>query len=527
MRRVTVFAVRIMRTAHGLTGFRGARLLSFTIGCVVIVPLVLSTLGCSKRPAAAPRAHARPEAKAVKVEKRTIVRTTNHPGFIEAYEQTAIYPKIAGFIDEWKVDIGDPIARGMKLAHLDVPDLLAQYEEKKAEVAFDDVRIKVAERLVEVAEENWKTATAQVDEAKANLGKEKAEVERWTADYQRISLLRKNNAIDETVEDESRRRMQVTIASQHAAEAGIVVAKATEAARKADVDKARIDVDAARARAKVARATEKRLAATVGYTTVQAPYDGIVLVRNVNTGDFAQPAAGDPSAQQNNPLMQRASSNPLYVVARTDKVRIFLDVPEMEANGIHAGSIAHVKIEAVDNMEFSAEVTRTSWALNAKSRTLRVEIDIPNPQVPNPWPEKTLPILGASILGLMESPQGRSSALTASALISGRPDKGRILPNMYAYGTVELKRADVWAIPLEAVFQLGNQDYCYVLEGGKAVQVPVQVGIDDGTWVEVAKKRSGDKWLPFDGTEQVLTGELSQFSNGEPVRVNTSASASK
>jgi hypothetical protein len=52
---------------------------------------------------------------------------------------------------------------------------------------------------------------------------------------------------------------------------------------------------------------------------------------------------------------------------------------------------------------------------------------------------------------------------------------------MYAYGTVELSRVGVWAVPLQAMFQLGNQDYCYVLEEGKAVQLAVQVGIDDGT----------------------------------------------
>lgn len=450
----------------------------------VILSLILCAPGCSTHPKAASRVHLRPEAKVVNVEKRTIVRQSGQPGFIEAYEQTAIYPKIAGFIDDWKVDIGDTITKGMTLAHLDIPDLVADYEEKKAEVELDEVRIKVSSELVKVAKENWKTASSQVDEAKANLGKFKADVEFWTADYNRIHKLFLDNAVDATVDTASLKHKQASIASQKAAEAGIEVAKATEAGRKADFDKAKIDVDAAEARAKVARATQKRLAEMVGYTTIKAPYDGIVIGRNVNIGDFAQPAAGDPSAQRSNPAASRASSSPLYVVARTDKVRIFLDVPEMEANGIGAGSKAHVKIDAVDNMEFSATVTRTSWALNAKSRTKRAEIDFPNPG-------------------------------------------GRILPNMYAYGTVELTRADVWAIPLQAIFRVGNQDYCFVFEDGKAVQLPVQLGIDDGNWVEVAKKRSGDKWVPFSGAERILLGEISQMSNGGPVRVNEPGSAQK
>ena len=127
--------------------------------------------------------------------------------------------------------------------------------------------------------------------------------------------------------------------------------------------------------------------------------------------------------------------------------------------------------------EFSAQVTRTSWALSANARTLRAEIDIPNPG-------------------------------------------GMILPNMYAFGTVELVRTDVWAIPLRAVIQIGNENCCYVLDDGKSVEVPVQLGIDDGAWVEVTRKHMKKKgWMPLDGTEQVLVGDLTQLADGQPVRV--------
>ena len=81
----------------------------------------------------------RPEAKVVKAKKRTIVRNTSQPGFIEAYEQTSIYPKILGFIDKWNLDIGDKISVNKPLAHLDVPDLFAEYDEKKTEVELSKV----------------------------------------------------------------------------------------------------------------------------------------------------------------------------------------------------------------------------------------------------------------------------------------------------------------------------------------------------------------------------------------------------
>ena len=143
------------------------------------------------------------------------------------------------------------------------------------------------------------------------------------------------------------------------------------AARKADVDKAQVDVESAHGRLNVAKATANAWLPW-SVTRPSSPLMTELSWPATSTrATFAQPAAGDPSAQRDNPAAARASSSPLYVVARIDKVRIFLDVPEMEANGIQPGSKAHVKIEALDNMEFSAEVTRTSWALNAKSRTLR------------------------------------------------------------------------------------------------------------------------------------------------------------
>jgi hypothetical protein len=163
-------------------------------------------------------------------------------------------------------------------------------------------------------------------------------------------------------------------------------------------------------------------------------------------------------------------------VDRTDKVRIFLDVPESEAGGIASGSPAWVRIEAANNLEVKSKVARTSWALQVKTRTLRTEIDIPNPS-------------------------------------------GQILPGMYAYGTVELRRTDVWAVPLEALVDIGNQTSCFEEKDGKAMLLPVQRGIDDGHWAEVLKKRVKGEWLPFDGSERIILGALSELTSETPVRV--------
>jgi hypothetical protein len=96
---------------------------------------------------------------------------------------------------------------------------------------------------------------------------------------------------------------------------------------------------------------------------------------------------------------------------------------------------------------------------------------------------------------------------------------------MYAYGSVVIERPHVRALPLADVTQIGNQTFCYLVVNGKAVQTSVQVGVNDGSWLEVTGKlvRSTASpegtWQPFDGTEAVIDGDLSEISDGQPVRV--------
>jgi hypothetical protein len=104
--------------------------------------------------------------------------------------------------------------------------------------------------------------------------------------------------------------------------------------------------------------------------------------------------------------------------------------------------------------------------------------------------------------------------------------QGKFLPGMYAYGSVLVERPDVRALPVSAVTQVGNQTYCYLAVGGKAVRTPVQTGVSDGTWVEVTGKlvrpagQSEGTWTAFDGTEEVIVGDLSEVSDGQPVTVD-------
>jgi HlyD family secretion protein len=174
---------------------------------------------------------------------------------------------------------------------------------------------------------------------------------------------------------------------------------------------------------------------------------------------------------------------PIYVVERTDIVRIYVDIPERDANFIHVGSEARVKIWAYRDEWRPAAVNRLSWSLNTKSRTMRAEIDLPN---------------------------------------SG----SQILPGMYAYGEVVVERQGVRSLPKSALSHAGGKTFIWQFDDVKAGRTEIQTGATDDEWIEVTNRRvptkSSEKelWVPIDTSLQVLMGsKLSTLTEGSPVRL--------
>jgi multidrug efflux pump subunit AcrA (membrane-fusion protein) len=428
-----------------------------------------------------------PRVEVTRAEVRTLVRDVGQPSFIEAYEQTAIYAKLPAYIQKWNVDIGDRVKKGQELATLFIPELVQEHEEKKAMVKQDEALVEQARKMEAVAKANLEAAESRVKEARANTGQSQALVARWESEVDRLTALMRDRVVDRQVLAESQRQLQSDRASLAAAEAAVQTALANRIAAKAALEKATVDVDVATARLDVARVGRDRVKALTGYLTLVAPYDGIIILRNANKGDFVLPATGDPSAAPRSADQAATKATPIYVVARTDLMRVYVDVSEYDAGSIvsqvdkEAGdprpvTEGQVRVFALDDADIPAEVTRSTKALNFKSRTLRAEIDLPN--------------------------RGE-----------------RLLPGMYAYGKLRVRRSNVRTVPLGAVVEIGNTFGCYLHVGGKAVWTPVQTGVNDGTWIEVLTRRVDDKWLPFDGSEAIITTNLNELTNGAPVHV--------
>lgn len=460
---------------------------------VLLLGLLLLSACHKKGPTAAPESNHAPTVELVQPTIRDLVRIVGQPSFIDSYEQTAIYAKLPGFILKWNVDIGDRVKKGDLLATLFIPELEQEYKLKQANTQMDRALVDQAKTLVEVAEGNLKAATAKVAEAKADVAKFDALVRRWDSEVNRQITMVNDRVIDQQILGESRRQFEASQASREASVAAVATAEAMELARRADLDKAKVDVEVAQAQLAVAEADEKRVDALYSYTRLTAPYDAIVVWRNANTGDFVLPATGDPSAEPRSADQSTSKASPIYVVARTDVVRIYVDVPEYEANYIvslvdhksgdtRPATPATVRVPAFHNDDVPAKVTRSSWALNMKSRTLRAEIDISNPDA-------------------------------------------KLLPGMYAYGTVRIEQPKARVLPEGTLTQSGNDTVCFLYENGKAVKTQVQTGLRSDGVVEILKKKVGGAWTDFTGQEQVIQADLTEIADGEEVTAERSAAS--
>jgi membrane fusion protein (multidrug efflux system) len=112
-------------------------------------------------------------------------------------------------------------------------------------------------------------------------------------------------------------------------------------------------------------ANVRRLEELVAFQRVTAPFDGTITIRSVDNGDLIVAGSGGQE---------------LFHIAQTDKLRVYVRVPEPNASGIAVGQTATLTTPASPGRSFTAKVTTTSQAISTISRTLLTELEMDNSQ---------------------------------------------------------------------------------------------------------------------------------------------------
>jgi HlyD family secretion protein len=259
------------------------------------------------------------------------------------------------------------------------------------------------------------------------------------------------------------------------AKAKCLSAKATYEQADARYNKSEADVDVAVANVAVAEATHDQQRDWLAYRYITAPYDGVVTLRNVHEGHFLQPSNSGSTSK---------AAEPLFVMMRTEIMRCYVDVPELDALLIKVGDKAVIHFQAMPGVETLGEVTRFTTALNEKSRCLGVELHLKNPD-------------------------------------------NKLLPGMYANVTILAKQRNAWVLPAGAVMsdilKNGDRDYCFVVENGKVHKTFVQVGIRCGEGLQILRKQQAghENWEDITGQEAVVVTNITALQDGQAVKSRT------
>jgi len=203
------------------------------------------------------------------------------PGTFQAIKQTTIYPRSNGYVESWKVDIGDNVQAGQLLAEIATPEVDQQLAQARAQ-----------EEIAKLTADRWRD-------------------------------LVKKNVVSKQEYDQNE--------------------KAYEAAK----------------------ANLQQLEKIQGFQQILAPFAGKIAARNIDVGTLVTAGTGN-------------SGTPLFSLVQSDVLRVYVFAPQENAPSIHEGLAAKIVLQEYPGQEFDGKVTRTAGALDPQSRTMQVEVQVPN-----------------------------------------------------------------------------------------------------------------------------------------------------
>jgi len=202
---------------------------------------------------------------------------------------------------------------------------------------------------------------------------------------------------------------------------------------------------------KSAQANVQRLEQLVGFERLAAPFDGVITARDIDEGQ----------------LIDAGATREIFHISQTGTLRVYVAVPQVDSPAAKPGVHADLTLAEYPGEHFDGKIVRTTRAIDPTTRTLLVEIDVPN--------------------------RG-----------------GRLMPGAYAEVHMKLNTGgDVMVIPVSTMlFRTEGLRVAVVGPGNKVKLAPIQVGQDDGRMVEVTEGLSPGDEIIQNPPDSIVDGEL-------------------
>lgn len=329
-----------------------------------------------------------------KSEARRLTRTVTAPGTLAADEQATLSFKVAGRVSEIKVDLGSQARKGQVIGALETTEFKVRLQQ--AEAALQQARVRLGlppkgddDRVDPENTSLARQARALLEEARSNRERtiqlvnqgiqSRAELDRVESVF-KVADSRYQDAIEEV-----RNRQAVLL--QRRSELAIAQQQLVE-------------------------------------TTLYAPFDGAVRERRASLGEYLNAGA------------------PVATIVRLHPLRLRVETPEREAQGIKVGQSVRVLVEG-DQQSYSGRVARLSPAFQEQSRTLIIEAEVDN-------------------------------------------QHGRLRPGSFAKAEIQTSAtSDVVMVPASAIVTFAGIQKVFSVKDNKAIEKTVVVGKREGDWVVV------------------------------------------
>ncbi len=297
--------------------------------------------------------HQVPELSGVVAQPAANNEQLSLPGDLQPIQNIPIYARANGYLLKRFVDIGDEVKAGELLAIIDTPELDQQVQQAMANLRASQANLASALSDRENFAAQLFAADSTIKQARTNLEFSTTQVERYKA-------LATQGAVSYEQRDQALQKFNSDTAA-------IEVAEHTRQAQLAQVASANARIAAAKQSVQSSQANLAQLKALQGFQKVVAPSDGVITNRFVDAGNLV--AAGGNSG-----------TTQLLTMAKTDALRIYVDVPQSDYRFIHNHDKAELYLQEFPGQSFTGTVTNIAGSLNSTSRTLQTEIRIDNKQ---------------------------------------------------------------------------------------------------------------------------------------------------
>jgi RND family efflux transporter MFP subunit len=237
--------------------------------------------------------------------------------------------------------------------------------------------------------------------------------------------------------------------------------KNTDSVSKQDVDNAHGDFEAKKATVASAQSNVRRLEETQAFNKIYAPFDGIITARNTDIGQLIDSGSGGAARE-------------MFHIQSTRVLRVYINVPQQYSQAAKPGLSADLTLAEFPGRRFKGELVRTANAIQQSSRTLLVEVDVNN-------------------------------------------STGELLPGGYTEVHLKLpETVPTFILPVNTLIFRAQGLQIATVQDGKATLVPIVLGRDFGSDVEVVSGLSGQENVMVNPPDSLVEGEQVQIAATQP-----------